>query len=72
MCIRDSGYIDIVAERLTAPHDYLPLINIVQGAGGVITDWDGNKLGFDAKNVYVLASASKDLHKLALNKLTIS
>ena len=65
-----SGYIDIVAERLTAPHDYLPLINIVQGAGGVITDWDGNKLGFDAKNVYVLASASKDLHKLALNKLT--
>lgn len=67
-----SGYIDIVAERLTAPHDYLPLINIVQGAGGVITDWDGNKLGFDAKNVYVLASASKDLHKLALNKLTVS
>ena len=65
-----SGYLDIVAERLSAPHDYLPLIKVVEGAGGVITDWEGNKLVDNQKNVYVLASASKELHQLALNKLT--
>ena len=64
-----SGYIDIVAERLTAPHDYLPLIKIVEGAGGIMTDWEGKKLDFDQRNVYVLASASSDIHELALKKL---
>ena len=65
-----SGYIDIVAEKLTAPHDYLPLIKIVEGAGGIMTDWEGNMLDFDATNVYVLASASKQLHEMALAKLS--
>ena len=64
-----SGYVDIVAEKLSAPHDYLPLIKIVEGAGGVMTDWDGNGLSLDEKDVYVLASASKELHELALKKL---
>ena len=66
-----SGYIDIVAERLTAPHDYLPLIKIVEGAGGIMTDWEGKKLDFNQSNVYVLASASKEIHELALRKLEI-
>jgi inositol-phosphate phosphatase/L-galactose 1-phosphate phosphatase/histidinol-phosphatase len=64
-----SGYIDLIAERLTAPHDYLPLVKIIEGAGGVITDWDGNKLVDNQKHVYVLAAASKELHQLALEKL---
>lgn len=64
-----SGYLDLVAERLSAPYDYLPLIKIVEGAGGVITDWDGNELLDNQHNVYILASASKELHQLALNKL---
>ena len=64
-----SGYIDIVAERLTAPHDYLPLIKIVEGAGGTMTDWEGKKLDFNQSNVYVLASASNDIHEMALKKL---
>ena len=42
-----SGHIDIVAERLSFPHDYLPLIKIVEGAGGIMTDWEGKKLNFD-------------------------
>ena len=66
-----SGYIDIVAERLTAPHDYLPLIKIVEGAGGIMTDWEGKKLEFNQRNVYVLASASGEIHEMALKKLAI-
>ncbi|GIS38536.1 MAG: hypothetical protein Ct9H90mP10_09370 [Actinomycetota bacterium] len=34
-----------------------------------MTDWDGKRLPFDDKDVYVLASASKELHELALEKL---
>tara|TARA_E500000331_G_scaffold37495_2_gene31254 strand:+ start:1920 stop:2708 length:789 start_codon:yes stop_codon:yes gene_type:complete len=64
-----SGYIDIAAERLTSPHDYLPLIKIVEGAGGIMTDWEGKKLNFEDSHVYVLASASSELHNLALKKL---
>ncbi len=65
-----SGHIDIVAERLSFPHDYLPLIKIVEGAGGIMTDWEGKKLNFDQSNVYVLASASKQIHEQALSALT--
>jgi histidinol phosphatase-like enzyme (inositol monophosphatase family) len=64
-----SGYIHIVAEKLTSPHDYLPLIKIVEGAGGIMTDWEGKKLNFEDSHVYVLASASSELHNLALKKL---
>ena len=64
-----SGHIDIVTERLSFPHDYLPLIKIVEGAGGIMTDWEGKKLNFDQSNVYVLASASKQIHEQALSKL---
>ena len=34
-----------------------------------MTDWDGNRIPLDDKDVYVLASASKQLHQLALEKL---
>ena len=34
-----------------------------------MTDWEGKKLAFDQRNVYVLASASSDIHELALKKL---
>jgi len=64
-----SGHIDIVVERLSHPHDYLPLIKIVEGAGGIMTDWEGKKLNFVKSNVYVLASASRQIHKQALSKL---
>ena len=64
-----SGHIDLIAEKLTAPHDYLPLTKIVEGAGGIMTDWEGKKLGLHDKHVYVLASASEELHNLALEKL---
>ena len=32
-------------------------------------NWEGKKLNFEDSNVYVLASASDELHNLALKKL---
>ena len=34
-----SGHADLVAECDMKPYDYLAHVPIVQGAGGVVTDW---------------------------------
>jgi histidinol phosphatase-like enzyme (inositol monophosphatase family) len=40
------GFVDIVAENDLKPHDYLALAPVVNGAGGRITDWEGNEIRF--------------------------
>ena len=40
------GFVDIVAENDLKPHDYLALAPVVNGAGGRITDWEGNPIRF--------------------------
>ncbi len=39
-----SGHIDIVAETGLKLHDYAALVPIVDGAGGLMTDWRGDPL----------------------------
>lgn len=36
-----SGHADVMTDPVMAPWDLLPLIPVVRGAGGVITDWKG-------------------------------
>lgn len=64
-----SGFLDLVADYEMSSYDYLPLIPIVRAAGGVITDWQNNHLGFSYNKNGVLASASMDLHRQALDIL---
>jgi fructose-1,6-bisphosphatase/inositol monophosphatase family enzyme len=49
-------------------YDYAPMVPIVEGAGGVITDWQGLALGLDG-NGTVLAAGNADLHAAALELL---
>ncbi len=66
-----SGFIDLVAEAAMGPHDYLPLVPVVEGAGGRITDWEGGPLGLAVGgNGHVLAAGDPKLHAAALNRLT--
>jgi myo-inositol-1(or 4)-monophosphatase len=37
-----SGQADVMADPVMNPWDLLPLVPIIRGAGGVITDWQGN------------------------------
>lgn len=64
-----SGYLDIVIERGLNLYDYAALVPVVEGAGGVISDWQGRSLtqggGSD-----VVASASRALHDQVLSMLT--
>ena len=59
-----SGQIDLVVEGDMALYDYLAHVPVIEGAGGVITDWQGESLGL-ASGDKVLAAASRDLHDAA-------
>ena len=37
-----TGYVDIMIDPIMSPWDLLPLIPIIKGAGGTITDYQGN------------------------------
>ena len=39
-----SGHLDIVAEAGLKLHDYAALVPVVEGAGGVMSDWNGEPL----------------------------
>ena len=40
-----SGFIDLVVEGQMKPYDYCALVPVIAGAGGAITDWQGEALG---------------------------
>ena len=60
-----GGHIDLVVEAGLQPYDYLPMVTLVQSAGGVISDWQGQPLSV-ASDGRVLAAASTELHAQAL------
>jgi myo-inositol-1(or 4)-monophosphatase len=61
-----AGHIDAVVEAGLKPHDVVALVPIVEGAGGVITTWDG---GPAAQGGAIVASGDKRLHDIILEKL---
>ena len=63
-----SGFTEAVCEARMNPYDFMALIPVVEGAGGVITDWRGERLTSDS-NGEVLATANQALHRAALAKL---
>jgi len=62
-----SGFVDVVIERQLEPYDIAALIPIVQGAGGVVSDWSG---GSAASGGAVVASANPALHDKVLKLLS--
>ena len=51
-----SGYCDLVVDFGLQPHDYLPLVAVVTGAGGSITDWDARPLSLRSDGRVVAAA----------------
>lgn len=60
-----SGHCDAVLETGLQPYDYMALVPVVAGAGGVISDWNGAELGLSSDG-HVLAAATPELHEEAL------
>jgi inositol-phosphate phosphatase/L-galactose 1-phosphate phosphatase/histidinol-phosphatase len=63
-----GGWVDLVVESGLFPFDYLPLVPIVEQAGGVISDWQGNALNLHS-GPQVIAAATPKLHEAALAAL---
>jgi fructose-1,6-bisphosphatase/inositol monophosphatase family enzyme len=63
-----SGFIDAVMEAQLKPYDYMALVPVIEGAGGVITDWGGQPLGLDSDG-RVIAAATPALHREILKRL---
>jgi len=55
-----NGWVDIVCEDTMGPYDYVALAPIVEGAGGVMTDWSGRALNLDGDGT-VIAIGDKRL-----------
>ena len=59
-----SGFVDLVVECGLKLYDYVALIPVIEGAGGVVSDWAGAPLGFDSDG-RMLAAATPRLHSEA-------
>lgn len=62
------GFVDLVVESSLQPYDYCSLVPIVEGAGGVMTDWRGGRLGLTSDG-RVAAAGDRALHAAALEVL---
>jgi histidinol phosphatase-like enzyme (inositol monophosphatase family) len=61
-----SGHIDLVIEAGLNAYDIQAPIAVIEAAGGIVTDWQGNSAHRGGR---VLAAANADLHALALDIL---
>lgn len=65
-CMVAAGFIDVVVESGLQPYDILPLIPVIEGAGGRVTDWQGNSA---AGGGTVVATGDPRLHDQVLELL---
>jgi inositol-phosphate phosphatase / L-galactose 1-phosphate phosphatase / histidinol-phosphatase len=60
-----AGFIDLVIEASLKPYDFCAAVPIVEGAGGIATDWHGAQLGL-ASDGRVLVAGDRLVHAAAL------
>ena len=65
-CMVAAGHVDLVIETELKPHDVIPLIPIVKGAGGIITNWEN---GPATKGGRVVVAGDARVHAAALAML---
>lgn len=63
-----AGQVDLVVEAGLNAYDVMPLVPIIEGAGGIVTTWDG---GPALEGGRVIAAANPALHAAALEVLRI-
>jgi histidinol phosphatase-like enzyme (inositol monophosphatase family) len=66
-CMLAAGHIDLVVESGLKPYDIVALIPIIEGAGGIVTAWDG---GSAARGGSIVAAGDRRVHAAALKLLS--
>lgn len=65
-CMLAAGHIDLVIETELKPHDVIPLIPIITGAGGIISTWEGEPANGGGR---IVAAGDARVHAAALKLL---
>lgn len=65
-CMLAAGHIDLVIETEINPHDIVPLIPIITGAGGIVTTWENGPAQSGGR---IIAAGDKRVHEAALAML---
>lgn len=63
-----SGHVDLVCEASLGTYDFAALVPVIEGAGGIITDWGGAPVTLQTDG-RVLAAGDTALHSAALQQL---
>jgi inositol-phosphate phosphatase / L-galactose 1-phosphate phosphatase / histidinol-phosphatase len=64
-----AGHVDLVVENSLKLYDFAAVVPVIQGAGGLITDWRGKPLDMNSDGS-VLAAGDSSLH-LAAQKILV-
>jgi myo-inositol-1(or 4)-monophosphatase len=65
-CMLAAGQIDLIIETELKPHDIVPLIPIITGAGGIVTTWENGPAQAGGR---VVVAGDKRVHAAALEML---
>jgi myo-inositol-1(or 4)-monophosphatase/inositol-phosphate phosphatase/L-galactose 1-phosphate phosphatase/histidinol-phosphatase len=65
------GFADLVVEADLDAHDFMALVPVIEGAGGVMTDWQGRPLNA-ASDGRVVAAGDPRVHERVLKLLASS
>ena len=66
-CMLAAGHIDLVVESGLKPYDIAALVPIIEGAGGVVTTWEG---GSAADGGRIVAAGDRRVHAAAVELLS--
>ena len=67
-CVLAAGHVDLVIEAELKRHDVLPLIPIIEGAGGIITTWEN---GPPIAGGRIIAAGDRRVHAQAMALLRL-
>jgi histidinol phosphatase-like enzyme (inositol monophosphatase family) len=65
-CMLAAGHVDLVIEASLKSVDIMPLVPIIEAAGGVVTTWDG---GSAIRGGAIIAAGDANLHAAAMKLL---
>jgi inositol-phosphate phosphatase/L-galactose 1-phosphate phosphatase/histidinol-phosphatase len=66
-----KGFIDLIVEADLDVHDFMALVPVIEGAGGLVTDWQGAALT-PASDGRIVAAGDPRVHERALKLLALT
>lgn len=65
-CMLAAGLVDLIVETEIKPHDIVPLMPILAGAGGIVTTWDNRAAQHGGR---IVAAGDARVHQAAIELL---